>query len=56
MKYNENVTVELFNTISQIPASISNPGKFSFFSFFHLHNDRSLKIVYRVLDGTVYIF
>lgn len=26
MKYNENVTVEVFNTISQIPASLSNPG------------------------------
>ncbi|KAM3726527.1 Small G protein signaling modulator [Dirofilaria immitis] len=25
MKYSENVTVELFNTISQIPASLSNP-------------------------------
>lgn len=30
MKYNENVTVELFNTILQIPASLTDPGKFSF--------------------------
>ncbi|VDM11274.1 unnamed protein product [Wuchereria bancrofti] len=26
MKYNENITVEVFNTISQIPVSLSNPG------------------------------